>query len=274
MQKIGMMQGRVIPAQLDRFQVFPDSNWEEELSKTKKIGFKYVEILYDKKLICKKLLQQPENMDKLGINPRVKNSGPAVHSICLDYLASISALNSWKTFSEEVEQIIQIIKNTTIKILVIPFFDENFIKSQEELEALLNLFREKSLDKTAMANDILIALELSLPAYQIRTLLEKYRLKNIKICYDIGNAKAEGYFPEHEIIELGDFICHVHIKDRRPNGPNVMLGKGQVNFKACFKALKKIDYKGLMIFETRFHSAPAIEAVKNLQFVEDLIKNS
>ena len=42
----------------------------------------------------------------------------------------------------------------------------------------------------------------------------KYSFNNIAICYDLGNARAAGNFPEEEIIMLDNFITHVHINDR------------------------------------------------------------
>ena len=44
------MQGRVIPERLDRLQVFPASNWTEEILKANEIGFECVELLFDKEL--------------------------------------------------------------------------------------------------------------------------------------------------------------------------------------------------------------------------------
>ena len=271
MDKIGIMQGRVIPERLDKLQMFPISNWQEELLKIKRIGFKYVELLFDKNLVCKELLLDPQNVNRLGIGSRRNNTRSIVNSMCVDYLTSISTRNARRIFYTAIVNVINLARNTTIKVLVVPFFDENFLESQEEFKAVFDWLRESGLDEIAIANNILLALELSLPALQIRCVLEKYRFKNIKVCYDLGNARAMGYSPENEIIELGDFICHVHIKDRKVNGPNVMLGKGDVDFKACFNSLNKIGYKGIMILETKYYNSPVADAVKNLQFIKSLL---
>jgi len=268
------MQGRVIPDRLDKFQVFPASSWQKELAEIKEIGFDCVELLYDKGLVCKALLSDPENINELGINPESIGLGPIPYSMCIDYLSSTSVIEEKKMFYGTVIDIVEKVKHSKIKILVVPFFDENSIRFQQELRAVLDWCKECKLDDFACANDILLALELSLPALQIRTVLEEYEFNNIKVCYDLGNARAMGYYPENEIIELGDFICHVHIKDRRINGPNVTLSEGDVDFIACLKALKKIGYKGIMILETRYSDFPAIEAAKNLQFVNNVIVNS
>ena len=62
-----------------------------------------------------------------------------------------------------------------------------------------------------------------------------------------------------------------NIKDRKIDGPNISLGEGDVNFEACFEALKKIRYEGLMILETMYYEDPLMDARKNLDFVKSLI---
>ena len=87
----------------------------------------------------------------------------------------------------------------------------------------------------------------------------------------MGNARGAGYCPEEEISVLNTLIAHVHIKDKKVNGPNVMLGEGDVNFSACFKSLKEIGYEGQFILETAYVISPVTEAKKNLQFINNIV---
>ena len=160
-------------------------------------------------------------------------------SMCVDYLTSISTRNARMIFYTAIVNVIELIRNTTIKVLVIPFFDENSPESQDESRAVPDCLRESDLDEIAIASNVLLALESGLPALERRAVLEKHRFKNIKVCYHLGNARAMGYSPENEVVELGDFICYVYIRDSKVNDPNVMLGKGEVDFKASFNSLKK-----------------------------------
>ncbi len=271
MQRIGIMQGRVIPERSDILQMFPISNWKEELRETKKIGFEYVELLFDKDLACKKLLLDSKSVISLGIRSRDTGVVPIVSSVCVDYLSSISAEKEKQVFCAAIANIIGLVRSTTIEVLVIPFFDENVLESPEQFETVLDGLAESGLDEVAKANNVLLALELGLPATQIRTASKRHRFKNIGICYDLGNAKAMGYSPENEIIELSELICHVHIKDRGVNGPNVMLGEGDVDFRACFTSLEKTGYRGMMILETTYTNSPIYDAARNLRFVNDLL---
>jgi len=273
--KIGIMQGRVIPEQLDKLQVFPLSNWKKELTEIRKTGFSYMELLFDKDLVLEKLLLDPANREIMGINNNTYPDIPGVHSICVDYLASLSLKDkpSERLYFEKLVNLIEMGKDSTIDVLVIPFFDDNPVTTKDDLEFVLDWITESRLNETAFANGIILALELSLPADHIHAALSGRKLSNIKVCYDLGNAKADGYSPEEEILLLNDLIAHVHIKDRKVNGPNVMLGDGDVNFEACFRSLKQVGYDGLMILETRYYNEPVVEASKNFNFINDIILN-
>ena len=274
MYKIGIIQGRVIPERLDRLQVFPVSNWQKELVKIKEIGFDYVELLFDKDLVFEKLLSNSENLNILGIKNGKSNSIMDVHSICVDYfsLISLMSVKTEQLFYDKLIKLFKLINNSNIRVMVIPFFGKNLIESINDFKFVLDWMEKKKLDEIAFENNLVIALELNLPASQTRDAMSDYQFSNVGICYDLGNARAKGYCPEEEILLLKEFFVHVHIKDRKFNGPNVMLGEGNVNFKACFKSIKQIGYDGLMTLETGYYNSPAIEALENLQFVKKMLE--
>ncbi len=273
MNKIGIMQGRVLPERLDQLQIFPVSNWKNELIKIKGMGFNCVELLFDKELILETLLADVDDVKSLGIKRNNKNNGLTAQSICVDYLSLVSVLNpeTEVLFYDKIIKLIETISNTTINTLVTPFFDANSITSESDLHFVLEWIEERNLDEITSEGNIILALELTLPALQIRSAFIKHSFNNVAICYDLGNARAAGYSPEEEIIMLNDLIAHVHIKDRKVNGPNVMLGEGDVDFVACFKSLKEIGYDGQLILETAYETSPAAEAKKNLQFIQNII---
>jgi len=270
---IGIMQGRVFPERLDKLQIFPVSKWKKEILKIKEIGFNCYELLFDKELILEKLLTDFDSVKSLKITPDVRNSEFTVQSICVDYFTSISILNPETEclFYDKIIKLIETTNNTTINVIVIPFFDANAITSKSDLQFVLEWIDKRKLNETAAKSNIILALELTLPAFQISSAFMEHSFYNIAICYDLGNARAAGNFPEEEIIILNDLIAHIHVKDRRVNGPNVMLGDGDVDFAACFKSLKKINYDGPLILETVYEALPVAEAKKNLQFIHSVI---
>lgn len=271
MNKIGIMQGRVIPERLDKLQIFPESHWEEELEEIKRLKFDYVELLFDKELVLKKLISRFWNLQKLGINSKKDGNYPSARSVCADYFSSLSFLNDEQNFFDTLKMVMKIFEKSSVKILVLPFFENNLIQSPGELSIVLEKIEGKKLDEIVSDSGLILALELTLPAEDIRKAMEGYHFNNIRISYDTGNARASGYSPEDEIAVLGDLIAHLHIKDRKFKGPNVMLGTGDVDFKACFASLKDIKYEGLMILETIYSDSPIEDAKRNLLFVNEAL---
>lgn len=275
MDKIGIMQGRVLPERLDHLQIFPISNWREEIFKVDEIGFDSIELLFDKELFLSNLLKDLDNLKSLRIKSTNKVNDFTARSICVDYLSSISILNSdtEHVFQEIIVKLIDVAKSTTIDVLVIPFFDTNLITSKQELGLVLAWMEERKLDNIASESNVILALELSLPASQIRSAFMEHSFNNIAICYDLGNARAVGYLPEEEISVLFDLISHVHIKDKKIDGLNVMLGDGDVDMLACLMALKEIGYDGQLVLETAYENSPIVEADINLQFIKKILNN-
>jgi len=273
MNKIGIMQGRVLPQRLDHLQIFPISNWQEEICRVDELGFDCIELLFDKELILSKLLNDVDNLKSLKIELDSTINNFAAESICVDYLSSIPVLNSETEhlFHQEIVKLIDNVKGTTIDVLIIPFCDANFVRTKKDLQLVLEWIEEKKKDEIASESNIILALELSLTAIQIQSAFNRHSFKNIAICFDLGNARGAGYCPEEEISVLNTLIAHVHIKDKKVNGPNVMLGEGDVNFSACFKSLKEIGYEGQFILETAYVISPVTEAKKNLQFINNIV---
>ena len=54
---------------------------------------------------------------------------------------------------------------------------------------------------------------------------------NISINYDIGNSLALGYDFKEELNLYHNKISEVHIKDRKLNGPSVLIGTGLAKLK-------------------------------------------
>jgi len=273
MNKIGIMQGRVLPERLDKLQIFPTSNWKKEICEIQAAGFDCVELLFDKELILEKLLGDFDNVKSFGIKSDNKRNQFTAQSICMDYLCSVSILNPQKQhfFYDKIINLLDTINNTTIEVLVIPLLDVSSVTSQSALQYVLEWISERKLDEKASKSNTILALELNLPALQISSAFKGYSFSNIAICYDLGNARAAGNRPEKEIIILNDLIAHIHIKDRKVNGPNVMLGEGDVDFGECFKSLKEIGYDGQLVLETVYETSPAAEAKKNFRFIQDVI---
>ena len=160
-------------------------------------------------------------------------------------------------------------KELSISVIVIPFFNRNIIDSPKDLKHFLKL-AESHLIK-AFEKRVFLCIETTLKAQQILSVFNETRAL-VRICYDLGNATALGFDIQEEIEILGDYIGLVHIKDRKKDGgPNVLIGDGDVDFFAGFKALKKIRYKGNFTLETAIGENPIINAKNHLGTAQELI---
>ena len=95
-------------------------------------------------------------------------------------------------------------------------------------------------------SEMVLCLETILNGDDLIFLLEALNHSNIKVVFDTGNRIAFGHNLFDDIIKLRDRIKHVHLKDKNIDNKNVLLGTGLVNFSSVFKALKTIDYRGLI----------------------------
>lgn len=273
MDKIGIMQGRVLPESLDRLQLFPISKWQAELLMIKDIGFDYFEILFDAQAVCQKLLSDQRAKDLLGITFKPGNAGPICKSMCIDYLTTFSAIKDFKRFFDTITSIVDLVSETTLEVLVLPFLGHNTLKTPQGLETLLRHTADKGMIDLFRRDNLKCALEVDLPAFQVAPIFRKLGLDDIGICYDLGNARSMGFDPAQEIIELNDLIYHIHVKDRKINGPNVMLGEGAVDFGACVDSLNTIKFSGLLILETGYFKEPQEEAKRNLTFIKEKLSD-
>lgn len=86
----------------------------------------------------------------------------------------------------------------------------------------------------------------------------------LKAIWDPGNDYVSGGVPYPEGYEaVRPFICHVHVKDARVVDPPTGLtaweavGRGEVDYVAQFRALRRDGYSGTLSLETHWHPRPA-----------------
>lgn len=88
----------------------------------------------------------------------------------------------------------------------------------------------------------------------------------VKIYYDMGNAVLFGFDPLAEIIELGDRIAIVHVKDHADR-----LGHGDVPVAEVIRFLAGRGYDDHLIFETTPTGNPTQAAAYNLGYVKGVL---
>ncbi len=76
--------------------------------------------------------------------------------------------------------------------------------------------------------------------------------KRIGLCIDVGHTYRLGQDPAEEIKKFKDRLYDVHLKDvdaQKPDGKVLEIGRGKMNIPSILKALKEIEYKGIVGIE-------------------------
>jgi hexulose-6-phosphate isomerase len=243
--RIGIIQGRLLPPEPDRFQAFPRTRWREEFALARAAGLQSIEWIYD--------------VYGEDVNPIVsgENIPVEVVSLCADYFME-RPLSAAK-----LVWLLEHCRLAGIERLVLPFVDASHIHSPGPIVEIL---RE-------VPTQVEIHLETDLAPKSFAALLDALPNPRIKVTYDSGNSASLGYSPTEEFAAYGDRVGSVHIKDRVLNGGTVPLGTGAVDFAALFRSLKQVNYQGDFILQTA-RETPGDElalARRNLAWLQNWI---
>lgn len=84
---------------------------------------------------------------------------------------------------------------------------------------------------------------------EVKKLIEEINHPYLKAVYDVANGHMSED-PAQGLAEIAPYLAHVHISDTtREKWGHLPFGAGTVDFAAVAETLKKIDYKGVTIFE-------------------------
>jgi len=100
----------------------------------------------------------------------------------------------------------------------------------------------------ATQKNVILALELDLNPHEVEKLFSQLP-PEIKINYDTGNSAALGFDPLDELSLYGSKIVDIHIKDRRKDGPSVLLGTGDANLNIVAEFIMQTHFSGPVILQ-------------------------
>jgi L-ribulose-5-phosphate 3-epimerase UlaE len=273
--KLGVMQGRLLPKYQGRYQAFPIESWENEFKIAKDCGLDLIEFILDFNDSEKNPLLHPGGVEK--IFNIIKDSGVSVKTICADYFMEAPLHSNNNKVAEEsykvLEKLIDSAKILKITDIVIPCVDQSSLKTREAVSRFVKFI--KKIIPIIEKEGINLSLETDLAPKPFIELLDKLNSKNITINYDIGNSAALGFNSSEELAAYGDRITDIHIKDRILGGGPVRLGNGNADFRKFFNELKKFNYNGPFIMQA-YRDDEGIEIFKKqLKYIMPLInKNS
>jgi L-ribulose-5-phosphate 3-epimerase UlaE len=272
--KLGVMQGRLLPKYQGRYQAFPIESWENEFKIAKECGLDLIEFILDFNESEKNPLLYSGGVEKI-VNI-INDSGVSVKTICADYFMEAPLHSNNNNIAEEsykvLEKLIDTAKILKITDIVIPCVDQSSLKTREAVSRFVKSI--KRIIPTIEKEGINLSLETDLAPKPFIELLDKLNSKNITINYDIGNSAALGFNSSEELAAYGDRITDIHIKDRILGGGPVRLGHGNADFIKFFNELKNFNYQGPFIMQA-YRDDEGIEIFKKqLKYILPLINTN
>jgi L-ribulose-5-phosphate 3-epimerase len=247
--KIGVMQGRLVPKYQGRYQAFPIGMWQDEFRVAKECGLDLIEFILDFNAAEENPLLQSDGVSEIvSIS---KETSVSVNTICADYFMEAPLHSSDEKVAEEsfkvLERLLEAAKTLKITDIVIPCVDQSSLKTESSVDRFIQQIT-KIIPRIEKQN-INLSLETDLSPKPFVELLNKLNSKNITVNYDIGNSAALGFDPIEELNAYGGRITDIHIKDRVLAGGPVTLGEGNADFARFFDKLEEFNYQGPFIMQ-------------------------
>ena len=266
--KIGAMQGRLVPKYQGRYQAFPIGMWQDEFKVAKECGLDLIEFILDFNDADKNPLLKPGGVDEIVNISR--DTGVSVKTICADYFMEAPLHSNDNKVVEEslkvLERLLEAAKVLKVTDIVIPCVDQSSLKTKEAVDEFVK--QVAKIIPIIEKENINLSLETDLAPKPFIELLNKLNSKNISVNYDIGNSAALGFDSDKELELYGDRITDIHIKDRALGGGPVILGEGNADFVKFFRKLKEFDYQGPFIMQA-YRDDEGVEIFKSqLNWIE------
>jgi L-ribulose-5-phosphate 3-epimerase len=246
---IGVMQGRLLPKYMERYQAHPVGYWREEFFIAARLGLDSIEFILDLNDIEKNPLMDEAGLE--AIRTVSLETGVLVRSICADYFMEVPIHSTFiAVVRQSLDTLHQLMANASqlgVRDIVVPCVDQSSLLDKAGRSRFATNIGP--VIKQAENLSINICLETDLPPDLFGELLNGFKSLNVTVNYDTGNSAALGYDPAEELRTYGARISDIHIKDRIRGGGSVELGTGAVDFDAFFSALSGLDYGGPFIMQ-------------------------
>ena len=156
-----------------------------------------------------------------------------------------------------------------IKKYILPLYGKSKINLKNKHEIFKNL---SNISRLCEKSNIELLVESNMSPKEFKNLKKNISSKNCYFLFDTGNRVLLKKNSVSDIYKFKNNIKHVHLKDKNISNKNVIIGKGKVNFKSIFVALKKIKYKGSFTIESQRGKDIQYQATKNYNFFKTLIR--
>jgi len=265
---LGIVQGRLLQPPSGQLQWFPQEEWEKEFAIASQLGFSYIELIAERRHNNANPIWNDNGIEK--IKKLTGNSNLCLHAFCNDYVIDHCLINNTIVMDQTLNLILKG-KQLGLEKLVFPLFEQSEMTSSN-YKSYRGALTE--VGDAARESDMSICLETILNGEQLLEVMKDLDHPNIYCVFDTGNRIAFGHDIYSDIVLLGDYIKHIHIKDKNENDENVLLGTGKVNFYEVFQSLFAISYDGPYTFETIRGRNPVETAKYNLSLAKFFINDT
>jgi len=271
-QRIGIMQGRLSARPEHRLQAFPHQTWPEEFAQAKRLGFSYLEWIYEAE-------RAPENpiashAGRAAIRACSAASGLPVGSVCGDYfMIHRLAGGSEQARAENAAALSELVRWTRelgATRILLPLLETSAVDTPEQKREVTESIRRVC--PALEAYDIVLGLEMEIPGHEYAALIQGIGHPNVRAYYDTGNSTAQGLNIETDIAPLLPLLEAVHLKDRVVAGTSQPFGRGAANFAGLFRVLERAGYAGDFLTQHYFDAEPEASAAHSLGFVREQLR--
>ena len=262
---IGIVQGRLTNFKSDELQQFPVSNWHSEFYICKYLGIQFIELIAERSHNPLNPLWSDHGIKELKRHSLA--SGVEIISACTDFIIDNPIYGNESQLAERhLDRFLNAAERLNLNILILPLMGRSNLSpnSLAGLTRALQAICEK-------ASGLTVCIEVNAEPSLIKELMVNVGSDNLKCVFDTGNTFALPLAASEQILDLGQYIHHVHIKDKNSDLINVMLNSGKVDLQSVIKSLGKINYCGHYVLENPRGSNPIDTAANHLNLLTQLL---
>jgi L-ribulose-5-phosphate 3-epimerase len=270
--RVGVMQGRLSPRPEHRLQAFPHQSWPEEFARAKRLGFSYLEWIYE----AERARENPiaSVAGRAAIRACIAESGLPVGSVCGDYFMihrlSGGTAQARRENAQALSELVRWTRELGATRILLPLLETSAVDTAELKQQVSESIRLvcPALD----AHDVTLGLEMEIPGHEYAALIRGIGHERVAAYYDCGNSTAQGLNVETDIVPLLPLLAAVHLKDRVKFGTSRPFGRGDTNFSGLFRVLDRAGFSGDFLTQHYFDADPKAAAAHSLAFVRDQLQ--
>lgn len=271
-QRIGVMQGRLSPRPESRLQAFPHQTWPDEFAQAKRVGFSYLEWIYE----AERAEENPiaSSAGRAAIRACAAASGLPVGSVCADYfmihrLAGGTA-HERSEHAAALSELVRWTRELGATRILLPLLETSALSTPEQVRQATESIQ--SVCPALEAYDVTLGLEMEIPGEEYAKVIRGIGHSHVRAYYDTGNSTAQGLDIASDILPLLPLLEAVHMKDRVVGGTSQPFGRGAANFKGFFAVLAGAGYVGDFLTQHYFDADPEASAAHSLGFVQSQLR--